>query len=109
MTKRLLREDPDTGITSWFEFDPVERKNVITTVQDCTHIIEANKAIQNESDGWSKSKFLRHAASIPVTVLFKWINEEGFNAFDLNNRKALLKRLDSHEYRHLRTSLWHLS
>lgn len=109
MTKRLLNHNEDTGITTWFEHDSAARKNIITTTQDVTEIIDTNKKIQNESDGWSKSRFLRHAASIPMTLIFKWLHEEGINAFDPNHKKAVLKKLDSNEYRHLRTSLWHIT
>jgi hypothetical protein len=108
MTKRLLKHDEDTGITTWFEHDSATRKNIITTTQDCTLILDTNTKIQNESNGWSKSKFMRHAASIPIMVLFKWM-QEGFDPFDPNNKKALFKRLDDTENRKLRTSLWHLS
>jgi hypothetical protein len=83
---------------------------VIQGVQDVYDLLETNKAMFTENDGWSKGeKFMRRAASIPAQLRLKWLLEEGWDAWRPDLYWDRLKRkLNSNEFRHLRTADWTL-
>lgn len=72
--------------------------------QDCEPILERNKALQNDGDGYSPSRDLRRVASIPNVVIEKWLNEDGINLFDPAHADAVRRKLNDPEWRHLRTA-----
>jgi hypothetical protein len=75
--------------------------------QDVTPILEQNKAMQRHNDGYSQSRELARVASIPVSIMYKWLVEEGWNAWDTADpdvQRKLNQKLDSNEFRYLRTS-----
>ena len=73
----------------------------IERVQDCEPILDRNKALQNERP--NRLAELRLAASIPLVVVEKWMNEEGINIFDPNHAEAVRRKLNSRDYLWLRT------
>lgn len=85
--------------------DDGEEQLVIQSVQDETPIIENNKRLQNDGhDGYSPSREMRRVASIPLVLIEKWMREEGINFFDRNHWPAIQRKLNSSEYRWLRTA-----
>ena len=81
---------------------------IVQGVQDVYGILEANKAMMTHNDGWSKGeKFMRRAASIPHHLRYKWLIEEGWDAWrpDLYGDR-LKRKLNDPDYRHLRTAHW---
>lgn len=78
--------------------------------QDCGDTLDANRAMANENDGWSMGggKLMRRAASIPMIVWFKWLNEEGWDAFAPENSERLKRKLNDSEWAYLRTAHWRL-
>lgn len=95
--KRFVRDDGNGGME-------------IATQQDVGEILEQNKAMANHNDGYSPDKFLRRAASIPVTIIAKWMTEEGWDPYssDPDCQRKLAQKLDSNEYRYLRTAEFRL-
>ena len=81
---------------------------VVQGVQDVYDLLEVNKAMFNENAGWSKGeKFMRRAASIPAQLRLKWLIEEGWDAYRADLYwDRLKKKLNSNEFRHLRTADW---
>jgi hypothetical protein len=81
---------------------------VIQGAQDVYSLLEANKAMFSENDGWSKGeKFMRRAASIPMHLRMKWLIEEGWDAWRPDLYWDQLKRkLNDIDYRRLRTADW---
>jgi hypothetical protein len=79
---------------------------VLAARQDVGAILEHNKAAQTHNDGYSPSREMARVASIPLVVLHKWMTEEGWDPFspDPDCQRRLAEKLDSAEYRHLRTS-----
>lgn len=71
-------------------------------------IIERNKAMRNHNDGYSESRDLRRAASIPWVLGLKWKEEEGWWFMDAGHdpdvAKKLAAKLNDVEYQHLRTA-----
>ena len=76
--------------------------------QDVAPILERNKAMATQNDGYSKSRELRRVASIPYGVMLKWLHEDGFWAMDADKdpdiAKKLAEKLNSSEYMYLRTA-----
>ena len=76
----------------------------IERTQDVQSILESNvEAAKHQQDN---KAFGRRVASIPNIVIEQWI-KEGVNLFDMQKdpdvRKEVLKRLNSPEWRYLRT------
>lgn len=105
MTKRVLDFDPMTGLLEFHSYDPATDTTVIESVQDVTPILERNKTLQRQDDGgWSPSRDLRRAAAIPDIIILKWRREEGIDVFNRDHWPAVKRKLNSSEYRYLRTA-----
>lgn len=108
MALRKLDHDPITGMTTWHDYDHATRKaSIHTTYADAQidRVLDENKARQNDgTNGWSPTREWKYIANIPLSVIHSWLVNEKFDAFDPNNAKELKRRLNSSEWRHLRTS-----
>ena len=88
---------PGTGVA--FDGDTIiERKT-----QDVEPVLNHNKALYNDGDGYSPSRDLRRVASIPMVVVEQWLSE-GVNIFDADHKAEVMRRLNSSEYLYLRTA-----
>lgn len=76
--------------------------------QDTDDIIDFNKAQANHNDGWNADKTMRRAASIPGIIRQKWILEEGWDCALEENWDKLRQKLNSSDWRYLRTADWRL-
>ena len=106
MTKRILDYDPQTAITTTFDYDPHNDTAIVSREQDVGLILDINKAITNNEDiskkgikeGWW------HYAQVPNIVIEKWRTEHGVDFFNKDHQKAWLKLLNQPEYRYLKTT-----
>lgn len=75
---------------------------------DLQAFVDNNTAMQNSGfDGYtSKSKDFRYVGEIPNILSEKWRIEEGINVYDKNDWPAVKKKLNSIEFRKLRTALF---
>ena len=79
---------------------------------DVSSILENNKRLYNQNDGYSPDKGLKRIATIPTIILEIWAKEyhkdqNKGNWFDLPKdiqQKILKKKLNSSDYRYFRTS-----
>jgi len=92
-----MTEFVETGF--WVE----DGKIVIRKTQDVEPILDNNKRLMNDGDGYSPSRDMRRVASIPNVIIEQWIRE-GVNIFDPNHKDAIRRKLNSSEYAHLRTA-----
>jgi hypothetical protein len=92
-TQTFIRDNMDGTFTVW-------------STQENDPILEQNKAMLNHNDGWSESRDIRRAASIPLNLIEKWKREEGWNALDHNYFDKLKAKLNDGDYAHLRTAHW---
>lgn len=69
---------------------------------DVAPVIEHNKALQNE--GFDKSSEMWHAASIPIGIQYEWLDKYGVDFWNKNHKPAVMKLLNSNEYRYLRVN-----
>lgn len=85
--------------------DEVDGSATIIRSQDVSAALEANKAMANHNDGYSKSRELRRVAHIPNIIRDKWLNEEGWDAYrpDLYADK-LVQKLNDPDWAYLRTA-----
>jgi hypothetical protein len=71
---------------------------------DVEPLLEANKALYTMNDGYSPSRELRRAASVPMAIIEKWKNELGVDVFNPDHKEAVRRLLNSSEYLYLRTA-----
>lgn len=72
--------------------------------QEVDPILDRNKAMATHNDGYTPSRELRRVASIPMGLIYEWLVSEGWNALDPEHADKLAQKLNSAEYRHLRTA-----
>lgn len=84
--------------------DPMSGDLTVVRGEDVGPNLEINKALATSGDGYSPSRELRRAASIPMIIVEKWKNELGIDALNQDHREKVLELLDSNEYRFLRTA-----
>ena len=96
--------DIELGLVDRIEYDPIDDTMIRSRTQECAPILERNKILLNEGDGYTPSRDMRRVASIPVVLIEKWMKEEGINAFDKNDWDKVAAKLDDPELRFLRTA-----
>jgi len=105
MTKRLLGYNPDHGIATYHEYDPVRKeRTIIHEYDDVDLILENNKLNYNHVNGWNADRTWHKVATIPLSVITKWQLEEGWDALDKRYADKLKQKLNDPEWRFLRTS-----
>jgi len=107
-----LRFDPDPiGISQEFKYHESDDSLVVRSVQDVEPILKNNHALRREADegnrGYSPSGEWRRAASIPNSVIHRWLME-GVNIFDDEAWPTIAGRLDDPSWSDLRTAPGHI-
>lgn len=87
-----------------FDTDPMTGDLIVHRGEDVEPALELNKALATSGDGYSPSRELRRAASIPMVVIEKWRNELGIDVFNPDHKAAVRRLLNSSEYLYLRTA-----
>lgn len=107
--KRLLGIDPLSGVREYFVSDDDKTFRFVTE-QDARPIMRDNAREQTDgTDGWTPSKDMRKAATVPMVFMYKWLAECGGKNFSDPTFKEYLKRkLNDSEWRHFRTSEWRI-
>ena len=104
--KRILDHDPQTGITTWFDYHPESDMTIVSREQDVEPFLEANKILQNDPD-YSKKGIKEswwHYAHWPAVVIEKFLNEHGVDIFNPDHAKKKYQLLNQPEYRYLKTT-----
>ena len=91
MIRTRLEEDGDGSL-------------IVHREADVEPLLEANKALYTSGDGYSPSRELRRAASIPNAIIEKWRNELGVDALNPDHWPKVRQLLNSSEYLYLRTA-----
>ena len=100
--RRFVEATPD-GISEHLDFHG-DGSFAVVRSQDVEPILEQNKRLQTEGDGYSPSREWRRVASILVTVQMQWIEKYGVDPLAKGNEALLKRLLNDPEWRHLRTS-----
>ena len=82
MTFRPLDYNEDLGIREDVQIND-DGSFVIRTSQKTSKIIENNKALQNEGLNTTKDLSFHHIASIPLSVVLQWMEEDGVDLMKL--------------------------
>lgn len=96
------------GIRHYWDEQP-DGSVVLRSEQDVEAMLDLNKAMANENDGYTPSRDMVRLASIPAIVWLKWLNEDGINAYDPENADYLMRKLNDSDWRWLRTGGGHLA
>lgn len=75
--------------------------------QNATAVLDRNKAMATENDGYTKDRTMRRVATIPAIVWLKWLNE-GWDAYAPENAGRLARKLNDNEWAYLRTAPGHV-
>jgi hypothetical protein len=71
---------------------------------DAGPVLEHNKALQTLNDGYSPSRELRRAATVPFIVYELWKNLYGVDMLNPDHGPKVMELLDSNEHAFLRTA-----
>jgi len=104
MLSRPLRYDPASDRFVEYVADETSGEFGERVTWDPAPLLDRNKRLANNGDGWNAAKDLRAVASIPLDLVRLW-QAQGFDVFTCDTRD-LLKRLNDPELRHLRTANW---
>lgn len=102
--RRLL--DARGGVVSEFHYDDAANRVFINQVQDVEPFLEANKRAQIDSDGYSKSRELRHIGHVPNVILMQWAKADGVNPLKMRREEFsawILRKLKDPDNRFFRT------
>ena len=106
MTKLV---EHDGLITTKYHSDDSNKQVIIERNVNYKPILDHNKKMYTQNDGYSKSRELKRVASIPTLVLELWSKEYNGNGnwFALPKdvqTKILKQKLNSNEFRYFRTA-----
>lgn len=87
-----------------FSFDESENRFNLQLRADIKNVIERNKKLANQNDGYSPSREWRRVATIPLIVVEMWKKIYGTNPLARGNEKLLRRLLNDPDLRGLRTS-----
>jgi hypothetical protein len=107
---QVIDYDPLTGLRMTFEHDELTDTTVIGYHQDCTAVIDDNKAaMQNVERHKKQSKGeWAHYAKVPIGIQYKWLLEHGVDFGNPDHWPDVMKLINSREYCHLkRTTYFH--
>lgn len=93
---RVLDYDPFTGITTYFEHDAENKKNILKQVQNIDHIIEVNK---REGELLNKKGAFWKVGTIPNVIVMQWSQECGHPPYSKEWQNYAKKQLNLPDYR----------
>ncbi len=92
----VFDHDPDTGVTEYFDYDPINDAVSITTSQDVTHFLDRMDAIRKTPEisqqGIKEDWWLY--ASIPTVVELE-LRKKGLHLENKDHTKAILREINS--------------
>ena len=109
MKRRLIAEDPITGIATFHEYNPDTDETTLIYVGDDGPCLEENKRLANDDEytkNGIKQEFWRYA-SIPPSVQLKWLTEKGVDVYNKEHGKAVGRLVNDREWGYLKTTTKH--
>ena len=91
----LFDHDPITGVTQYFDYDPIKDEISLTSVQDVSKLLDALKEARNNPDNWKRGvkESWAHYATIPSVVEME-LKKKGIDIYDKNATKAIIKEIE---------------
>ena len=103
---KLIDYDPLSGMKTYVDYNHSDDCGVLKIEQNVQPILDRNKVLYNEPDHrrhGMKENFL-HVATIPNSIIEKWLVEEKISIFRKEDWPRIQKKLNDPEYRFLRAS-----
>jgi hypothetical protein len=99
----IIDVDPFSGTIQ--KMVKVDGKNYIQTIcADLQANTDWNQTLQNDgSNGYGKSRELKHVASVPLHMIELWKKIYGVDVFNEDHAEAFKRLLEAPEFRHFRT------
>ena len=108
--KRRIDYNPVSGITTSMDYNSVtDVTTVIHEFDDVGAALDQNKALANDNE-YTKQGIKNgfwHYAFIPNALIHKWMVEDGINVYRKEDEKKVFQKLNSPEYRYLKTTTKH--
>ena len=106
---KKISVDKDGLVSTAFYNDEQNKSIGVARTIDAKPILDHNKKLYTQDDGYSKSRELKRVASIPIIILEIWAKEYNgsSNWFKLPTeiqRKILKEKLNSSDYKYFRTA-----
>lgn len=98
--KKLLSDK--NGIKTTMEVN--SDKTTVSKTQDVEGLLNLNKIRSNVMGKKINDDAYNHVASIPATLIVKWLQEEGLDIYNPDHAHRLKLKLNDPEYMYLRTS-----
>lgn len=99
-----LELDRYDGMVERLHHDETADRFHLETIADIEPVLERNKALQTEGDGYSPSREWRRVASIPPIVVEIWKRQWGADPLAPGNDELLRRLLNDPDLRHFRTA-----
>ena len=96
----------DGDLQEIYHKDAHDDKFHVQLVQDVSQYLKVNDAQRNDTERgtrWGNQSAFHKVASIPEVVIAQWWKELGSNPLSKENRGWLIAKLNSNEYKKLRT------
>lgn len=92
----LFDYDATTGITQYYDYDPVKDEHRMTSVQDLDAFMEALKQKRNNPEAWAKGvkEEWAHYASIPPVIEME-LRKKGIDIFNPHQTKEMIKEINT--------------
>ena len=109
--KRVLDHDPLTGVTEWFDYDPVADEVRIwseTNDRDIKSFLDTTQTQRNDEDfsrRGIKQGFWKYA-SLPAHVIVE-LRSKGIDVFNPGHTKDLVREINANYPATKTTNKWH--
>jgi hypothetical protein len=103
MARDLLLDRYD-GLEEYLHFDPDGEHFAVELVSDVEPVIERNKALYTEGDGFGPSREWQRVASFPPIIREITMQIWGADPFASGNEELLRRLLNDPDLRHFRTA-----
>ncbi len=104
----LFDQNPDTGVTTYFDYDPIKDQAFLTYEQDVSGFLDHTNALRKNED-YSKRGIKEewwHYASIPTVVELE-LRNKGLKLENPDHMPRILKEINSN-YPYIKsTDKWH--
>lgn len=92
------------GIRHYWEDNGATK--LVRSFQDIDPILDHNQAMATHNDGYTPSRDMRRVGSIPMALIMKWRNEEGWDPFspDPGCQAKLRQKLNDLDFLKLRSA-----
>jgi hypothetical protein len=89
-------DDPNTGVTQTFDYDPVTEDVRLTSTQDLDNFFEQVKRKRDNPDAWAKGvkEEFAHYASIPPVIEMELL-KQGIDIHNPHQTKELMKAINT--------------